>query len=57
MGLYAQRANSTGPKLPYTYKVTELSEDLNYGMDWVFRYYGISLKQSKDTLTPRESMV
>ena len=36
--------------LPSTYKKTEISEDLNDGMEWVFRDYVISLKQSKDTL-------
>ena len=33
------------PPLPSTYKETELSENLNNGMEWVFRDYGISLKQ------------
>ena len=30
--------------LPYTYKETELLEDLNYGMEWVLIYYRRSLK-------------
>ena len=35
------------PPLPSTYKETELLEDLNDGMEWVFRYYGRYLKQAK----------
>ena len=30
--------------LPYTYKETELSEELNDGMEWVLRDYGGYLK-------------
>ena len=36
------------PPLPSTYKEKELSEDLNNGMDWMFRDYRRSLKQAKD---------
>ena len=36
--------------LPFTYKETELSEDLNDGMEWVFRDYRRYLKQSKEPL-------
>ena len=35
----------------------KLSEDLNDGVEWVFRYYGISLKQSKDPLPPRDDVM
>ena len=42
------------PPLPSTYKEMELSENLNDGTEWVFRDYGISLKQSKDPLPPRD---
>ena len=39
--------------LPSTCKETELSEELNNGMGWVFRDYVRSLKQSKYHLTTR----
>ena len=45
------------PPLPYTYKETELSEDLNYGTEWAFRDYGRSLNQSKDPLPPRNDVM
>ena len=45
------------PPLPSTYEETELSEDLNDGMEWVFRYYGRSLKQKKDPLPPRDNLM
>ena len=45
------------PPLTSTYNKTELSEDLNDGMEWAFIDYGISLKQSKDPLPPREYMM
>ena len=32
----------------------DFSEDLNNGMEWVFRDYGRSLKQSKYPLPPRD---
>ena len=35
----------------------KLSEDLNDGVEWVFRDYGISLKQSKDPLPPRDDVM
>ena len=41
------------PPLPSTYKETEFWEGLNNGMEWVFRDYGISLKQPGDPLAPR----
>ena len=43
--------------IPSTYKETELSEDLKYDMEWVFRDYNRSLKQEKDPLPPREDVV
>ena len=45
------------PPLQSTYKETELSEDLNYGMEWVFRDFGRSLKQAKDPLQPRDDVM
>ena len=45
------------PPLPYTYKETELSEDLHDGMEWVFRGYGRYLKKSKDLLLPRYNVM
>ena len=45
------------PPLPYTYKENELSEDLNDGMEWLVREYGISLNQAKDLLPPRDDMM
>ena len=33
------------PPLTYTYKETELSEDLNDGMEWMLRDYGRSFKK------------
>ena len=44
------------PQLPSKNKEVELSEDLNYGMEWVLRYYGRSLKQEKDHLPPRDDV-
>ena len=44
------------PQLPSKNKEVELSEDLNYGMEWVLRYYGGSLKQEKDHLPPRDDV-
>ena len=43
--------------LPSTYKETELSEDLNDGMEWVFIDYGRSLKQEKEPLPPRDDVM
>ena len=40
--------------LPSTYKETELSHDLNNGMEWVFRDYRRPLKQEKDPIQPRD---
>ena len=45
------------PPLPSTYKETELSEELNYGIEWVFRYYRSSVKQAKNPLPPRENVM
>ena len=45
------------PLLPYIHKQTELSEDLNDGMEWDFVYYGISSNQVKDPLPHRYDMV
>ena len=35
----------------------ELLEDLNEGMEWLFRYYRIYLKQAKDPIPPRGGMM
>ena len=35
----------------------ELSEDLNDGMEWLFRDYGTSLKQAKNPLPPRYNVM
>ena len=43
--------------LPSTYKETELSEDLNGSMSWVFIYYRRYLNQEKDTLPHRYYVV
>ena len=43
--------------LSSTCKEKQLLEDLNNGMEWVFRCYGIYLKQSKDPLPPRDDVV
>ena len=43
--------------LPSTYKRTELLEDLNDGMEWAFRDYGIPLKQANNPLPPRDNMM
>ena len=45
------------PPLPSTYKEKKLSEDLNDGMEWVFRDYGRSLNQEKHPLTPRDDVM
>ena len=45
------------PPLPSIYKEMELSEDFDYGMVWVFRYYGIPLKKAKETLPPRDNVM
>ena len=45
------------PPLPSTYKERELLEDINDDMEWVFRYYVISLKKSKDPLPPRDDVM
>ena len=45
------------PPLLSTYKETELSEDLNVGMERVFRDYRRSLNQAKDPLTPGDDMM
>ena len=45
------------PPLPSTYKETELSEDINNGVEWVFRDYWTPLKKSKDPLPPRDDVV
>ena len=45
------------PPLPSTYKKTELSEDLNDSMEWVFRDYGRSLKQEKYSLPPMDDVI
>ena len=42
------------PPLTSTYKETKLLEYLNNGIEWVFRYYGISLKQAKYPLPYRD---
>ena len=42
--------------LPSTYKEMELLEDLNDGLEWVFRDYGIYFRQVKDTLPPRDDV-
>ena len=43
--------------LLYSYKETELSEELNYRMGRVFRDYRRYLKQAKESLPPRDYMV
>ena len=45
------------PTLPSTYKETELSEDLNDGMEWVFRDYGRFLNQAKFPLPHRDDVM
>ena len=40
---YTRRGKVYRPPLPSTYKEKEILEDLNYGMEWVFRDYGIFL--------------
>ena len=52
-GVIRKRKKVYMPPLPSTYKETELLDDLNDGMEWVFRDYEISLKQAKDPLQPR----
>ena len=43
--------------MPPTYKETEISEDLNDGMEWVFRDYGRSLNQEKYPLPHRDDLM
>ena len=43
--------------LPSTYKETEVSEELNDGMEWVFRDYRRSLNQAKDPLPPMYDVI
>ena len=45
------------PPLTSTYKETELLEDLNDGMECLFRDYGRSFKKKKDPLQPRDDMM
>ena len=45
------------PPLTSTCKETELSEDLNDGMEWVFRDYGRPLNQANDPLSPRYYLI
>ena len=45
------------PTLTSTYKETGLPEDLNDGMEWVFRDYGRSLNQEKYILPPRDGVM
>ena len=35
----------------------EISDNLNDGMEWAFRDYGISLKQANDLLPPRDAVM
>ena len=44
-------------QLPSTYKEKILSEDLNDGMEWVFRDYRRSFKHSKNPIPPRDSVM
>ena len=41
------------PPISSTYKETELSKDLDDGMEWVFRDYGRHLKKAKEPLPTR----
>ena len=43
--------------LSSTCKEKQLLEDLNNGMEWVFIFYRISLKQAKYSLPPRNDVV
>ena len=52
-GSYTHRGKFYSPPLPSTYKETQILEDLNDGMEWVFRDYGRSLNKSKAPLQPR----
>ena len=45
------------PLTPSTYKETEILEDLNDVIEWVFRYCGRPLKHAKDSLLPRDNLV
>ena len=45
------------PPLIFTYNETEISENLNYGMELVFRDYGRSLKLEKDPVTTSDDMM
>ena len=45
------------PPLPYTYNETELSEDINGGMECVFRDFWRSLKQAKDPILTMNDVV
>ena len=45
------------PPLTSTYKETEHSEDLNDGMEWLFREYKRSLNQEKYPLPPRDDVM
>ena len=56
-GVIRTRNKVYRPPLPCTYKGMEISENLNDGMEWVFRDYSISLNQSKDPLPPNNDVV
>ena len=43
--------------IPSTNKETELPENINDDIEWVFRAYGRPLKKSKDPLPPREDVM
>ena len=45
------------PPLPSTYKETEISEELNDGMEWVFRYYRRLLNQTNEPLSSRDDIM
>ena len=45
------------PSLTSTYNETELLQERNDGMELLFRYYGRSLNQAKESLPPRDDVM
>ena len=45
------------PPLPSLYREPELGSDLNDGMDWMFKEYRCTAKQSIDELPPRDDII
>ena len=45
------------PPITSTYKETEIFEELNNSIEWVLRYYGRPLKQTKDPLPHRDDVM